>query len=116
MYVAKRTGGGVAVYVAEQDQHSPDRLALIGELRQAIDQDELTLHYQPKVDLRGGLAGVEPLARWQHPQRGFVPPDQFIPLAEHTGLIKPITPLGARRGLAPVPRMAARWMGDPGGS
>jgi predicted signal transduction protein with EAL and GGDEF domain len=91
MYVAKRARSGYVVYAAEQDQFSPDRLALIVELRRAIEHNELTLHFQPKVDLEGCLAGVEALVRWPHPQRGVIPPDQFIPLAEHTGLIKPLT-------------------------
>ncbi|MBI4492016.1 MAG: EAL domain-containing protein, partial [Chloroflexi bacterium] len=90
--VAKRTGSGYAIYAPEQDQHSPGRLELVGELRQAIEQGQLRLHYQPKVGLkRGRGVGVESLVRWQHPERGLVPPDQFIPLAEQTGLIKPLT-------------------------
>jgi diguanylate cyclase (GGDEF)-like protein/PAS domain S-box-containing protein len=92
MYVAKRAGGGYAVFSAEQDRHSPDRLALVGELRQAIEQNELTLHYQPKVSVGNGMVtGVEALVRWQHPERGLIPPDRFIPLAEQTGLIQPLT-------------------------
>ena len=92
MYTAKRGGGGHALYTAEQDQYSPDRLGLTGELRQAIEQDRLCLHYQPKVDLKTGrLDSVEALVRWPHPTRGFLPPDQFIPLAEHTGLIAPLS-------------------------
>jgi diguanylate cyclase (GGDEF)-like protein/PAS domain S-box-containing protein len=91
MYVAKRAGGGYALYAVEHDQNSPDRLALVGELRQAIEQEQLVLHFQPKVAVEGGLAGVEALVRWQHPRRGVVLPDEFIPLAEHTGLIKPLT-------------------------
>jgi diguanylate cyclase (GGDEF)-like protein len=89
MYVAKRAGRGYTLYSPDQDQHSPDRLAMVGDLRRAIEADELTLHYQPKLSLRTNRCiGVEALIRWQHPQRGLIPPDQFIPLAERTGLIK----------------------------
>ena len=92
MYQAKRSGSGVAVYCAADDQNQPERLALLGELRTALDNDELCLHYQPKLDLRdGSLVGVEALVRWQHPQRGFLPPSEFIPLAEQTGLIYPLS-------------------------
>ncbi|HEY8284572.1 MAG TPA: GGDEF domain-containing phosphodiesterase, partial [Chloroflexota bacterium] len=92
MYTAKRGATGYALYTTEQDQYSPDRLGLTGELRQAIEQDRLCLHYQPKVDLKTGhLDGVEALVRWPHPDRGLLPPDQFIPLAEHTGLIAPLS-------------------------
>ncbi len=89
MYVAKRNNNqGYAVYDLAQDQHSPDRLALAGELWQAIEHGDMVLHYQPKLDLCDGrVGGVEALVRWPHPQRGLVPPDQFIPLAEQTGLI-----------------------------
>jgi EAL domain-containing protein (putative c-di-GMP-specific phosphodiesterase class I) len=68
------------------------RLALLGELRRAIEQRQLLLHYQPKIDAHSGqVLGVEGLARWQHPEHGLVPPDEFIPLAERTGLITPLT-------------------------
>jgi diguanylate cyclase (GGDEF)-like protein len=89
MYVAKRAGRGFATYSPDQDQHTPDRLTLVGDLRRAIEADELTLVYQPKVSLSTGqCVGVEALIRWQHPQRGMIPPEEFISLAEHTGLIK----------------------------
>jgi diguanylate cyclase (GGDEF)-like protein/PAS domain S-box-containing protein len=91
MYVAKRAQTGIVVYAAEQDHHSAERLALGGELRLAIENNELVLQYQPKVDLTGRLAGVEALVRWRHPQRGMIAPDEFIGLAEHIGLIKPLT-------------------------
>jgi diguanylate cyclase (GGDEF)-like protein len=88
MYVAKRSGQGVAVYSPEQDQHSLSRLVLIADLREAIDRDELTLAFQPLVDCREQRAvGVEALVRWSHPKHGLIPPDQFVPLAEQTGLI-----------------------------
>jgi diguanylate cyclase (GGDEF)-like protein/PAS domain S-box-containing protein len=91
MYVAKRAGTGYSIYAADADRHSPSRLALISELRHAIDRDELVLHYQPKVDVKTGRAvGVEALVRWRHPRLGLVAPDQFIDLAEHTGLIRPL--------------------------
>ncbi len=92
MYVAKRTGSGYTVYAPELNQHSPQRLALLGELRQAIEHDQLLLHYQPKISLKTNrMMDVEALVRWQHPQHGMIPPNQFIPLAEQTGLIKPLT-------------------------
>jgi diguanylate cyclase (GGDEF)-like protein len=92
MYHAKRTNSGFAVYAEEQDEYSPDRLILINDLRQAIKEDHLVLHYQPKLCLKTQrINGVEALVRWQHPVRGLIPPDQFIPLAEHTGLIGPLT-------------------------
>jgi diguanylate cyclase (GGDEF)-like protein/PAS domain S-box-containing protein len=92
MYVAKRSGNGHALYAFDQDQHSPGRLALAGELRHAIEHDQLVLHYQPKLELRtGAIIGVEALVRWRHPQHGLVAPDQFIPLAEQTGLIRPLS-------------------------
>jgi diguanylate cyclase len=92
MYVAKKQGLGVFAYDADADAHSPERLALLGDLRRALDRDELFLHYQPKVSLATGEpVGVEALLRWAHPHRGLVMPDRFIPLAEHTGLIAPLT-------------------------
>jgi len=92
MYTAKQAGTALATYDAAQDQYSPERLGLIAELRQAIAHGGLILHYQPKADVSTGrVRGVEALVRWQHPARGLIPPDQFIPLAEHTGLIAPLT-------------------------
>ncbi|MGH7775169.1 MAG: putative bifunctional diguanylate cyclase/phosphodiesterase [Candidatus Binatia bacterium] len=90
--LASKTHSGYAIYSADQDQSNPRSLALIGELRRAIVEDRLFLVYQPKIDLRTGLVtGVETLVRWQHPQLGTILPDQFIPLAEQTGLIMPLT-------------------------
>jgi diguanylate cyclase len=92
MYRAKETHAGFLLFDAKQDQHSPKRLALLGELRRALEQRQLLLHYQPKVEARSGrVLGVEALVRWQHPDRGLVSPDEFIPLAERTGLIGPLT-------------------------
>jgi len=92
MYKAKQERSGCAVYSPDHDQYSPDRLTLVSELRYAIEHDQLTLHYQPQVGTATGrVAAVEALLRWRHPLRGNIPPDQFIPLAEHTGLIKPLT-------------------------
>jgi diguanylate cyclase (GGDEF)-like protein/PAS domain S-box-containing protein len=92
MYTAKGTGSGYVIYENKHDEHSPRRLALMGELRRAIDQNQLLLHYQPKISFKTHHAmGVEALIRWQHPEYGFVPPDQFILPAEQTGLIHPLT-------------------------
>jgi diguanylate cyclase (GGDEF)-like protein len=92
MYLAKGASRGYAVYSFEQDQHSPERLALMSELRKAIENDELTLAYQPKVSLKSSrCVGVEALARWHHPQHGNIPPDRFIALAEQTGIMKSLS-------------------------
>ena len=91
MYGAKRAGGGYSFYTLEQDDNSASRLALIADLRQAIDHGQLVLHYQPKVDIQSGvITGVEALVRWQHPEHGLLTPDRFLPLAEHTGLMEPL--------------------------
>ena len=92
MYVAKRNNLGFSVYDPNQDTHSIGRLALMGELRSAIESQSLEIAYQPKVDVRSKeLVGAEALLRWNHPHRGYIDPDEFIPLAEQTGLIRLIT-------------------------
>ena len=92
MYGAKSAGGGVKIYESDSDTSSPDRLAMITELRDALDMGELGIHVQPKASLTGGTtAAVEVLARWDHPRRGVLFPDEFIPLAERSGLIHQLT-------------------------
>jgi diguanylate cyclase (GGDEF)-like protein len=92
MYVAKEHPAGCEVYTRERDEYSPDRLTLLTELRRGIDRGQLLLHFQPKADLRtGDIQGVEALVRWQHPERGMIPPDEFIPPAQKTGVITPLT-------------------------
>ena len=92
MYMAKAGGTGRELYTADRDENSPGRLALTGELRHAIEGGELLLHYQPKVHLRTGeVRGVEALVRWNHPMRGLLPSSEFVPIAENTGLIEPLT-------------------------
>jgi diguanylate cyclase (GGDEF)-like protein/PAS domain S-box-containing protein len=111
MYAAKRNGSGLAMYRPEIDRNTPSRLSLIGELRHAIEAGELVLHYQPKLDLAtGAVAGVEALVRWMHPMRGMISPDQFIPVAEHAGLIEPLTRWVLRSAL--VQANAWRRMGQ----
>ncbi len=92
MYLAKEERTGVELYVADRDRNSASRLALLGGLRNALANGELQVHYQPKVSLStGAVVGVEALVRWHHPQRGLVMPDEFIPMAEHSGLMAPLT-------------------------
>jgi diguanylate cyclase len=92
MYKAKADRSGFAHYAVCNDDCTPDRLTLIGELRQALDCEELVLHYQPKVAIdTGELLGVEALVRWQHPSRGLLLPEQFVGLAEGTSLIHRLT-------------------------
>jgi len=109
MYAVKRGGGGYAVYNPDHDRHTPRRLTLIGALHRAIARDELRLHYQPTIDVTGGrVRMVEALARWQHPELGLLPPEQFIPLAEQTGLIVPLT----RWVLDTAVRQVRAWRDD----
>jgi len=92
MYAAKRAKIGYSVYTPYQHDATPRRIALIGELRRGIDQDQLLLHYQPKISLRTfAVEGVEALVRWLHPRDGLLPPDEFIGVAEDTGLIMPLS-------------------------
>ena len=94
MYIAKEQRSGHEFYDASSHEHRRDagRLALIGELRRAIDEAELVLHYQPKLDVRtGAAAGFEALARWHHPKRGILSPAEFIPLCERSNLLRPVT-------------------------
>jgi histidine ammonia-lyase len=92
MYVAKNANTGYAIYDLGQDRHDPGRLRLVSELRRAIDERELVLHYQPKIEVSSGrVTGVEALVRWLHPERGLVLPGEFIEVAQETSLIKPFT-------------------------
>ena len=92
MYVAKRSGQGYTLYSPDQEVTSRDDLSLKSELREAIQKDQLCLYYQPQIEHRHQrIVGLEALVRWNHPQRGFLTPDAFIPLAEEAGLIGPLT-------------------------
>jgi diguanylate cyclase (GGDEF)-like protein len=91
MYNGKKTHRPM-LYSQKDDHYSPGRLALVGELRRAIANGELVVHYQPRVELAtGDVHAVEALVRWDHPERGLLSPGEFLPLAEHTGLIRPLT-------------------------
>jgi diguanylate cyclase (GGDEF)-like protein len=92
MYAAKRGSTSAEFYDADIDHASPRQLALAAELRRAIGRRELLVEYQPKAALPSGdVVGVEALARWHHPQHGFVTPEVFIAIAERSGLIRPLT-------------------------
>jgi EAL domain-containing protein (putative c-di-GMP-specific phosphodiesterase class I) len=106
MYHAKETRSGWAVYEEALNQHTPERLALVADLRRGIDRGELVLHYQPKIELATGRThGVEALVRWRHPERGLMPPADFVGLSEHTGLVRPLTRWVVREALS----QAGRW-------
>ncbi len=109
MYVAKRKRSGLAIYSPEQDFNSIRHLLLRGDLRLAIEDDLLSLVYQPKISAESDrIIGVEALLRWEHPEHGFIPPDEFIGLAEHSGLIRPLTQWVIRTGL----QQCAQWLKD----
>ena len=92
MFVSKRDHLECTLYIPELDINTPRALSLLGELRRALDQGDLVVYYQPKADLATAkVVGVEALVRWQHPTLGLIPPGDFVPLAEGTGLIHPLT-------------------------
>jgi len=109
MYQAKTDESGCAFYDEAADHYGSARLTLVAELRRAIAQRELVLHYQPKARLSdGAVTSVEALVRWKHPERGLVPPDHFIPLAQQSDLIKPLTLYVVDEAL----RQVRRWRDD----
>ena len=109
MYVAKNAGLPMAFYDEDQDHHSARHLTLMsltGELGRAIEREELELHYQPKISIpTNEVIGVESLVRWRHPVYGFVPADEFVAVAEHTGLIHNLTEWALRSSF----EQCARW-------
>lgn len=107
MYQAKRRRGGVHRYDNAADNHSVDQLETVTEFRRALENDELVLHHQPKLDLSTGqVCSVEALVRWQHPTRGLLGPGCFLPLVEGTGLMAPLT----RWVLRTAVQQAAQWI------
>ena len=108
MYAGKAAHLPLQVYGPDIDRSNPRRLALVNDLRAAVEDGLLTCHYQPKVRVSDtAVTGVEALVRWQHPVLGNVPPDDFIPIAEHTGVIVPLTSLVLRTALLQCAQWAA---------
>ncbi|GAB2614166.1 cyclic Di-GMP phosphodiesterase RmdB [Streptomyces capparidis] len=108
MYQAKRDRSGVEVYESSRDANTPDRLGLLGDLRRALESNEIALHYQPKVSFDGKVSGLEALVRWVHPERGRVNPEEFVTLAETSGLMPQLTEYVLESALGQV----ARWRAD----
>jgi diguanylate cyclase (GGDEF)-like protein len=106
MYQAKRSRTAVESYEAGRDLNTPDRLALLGDLRRALEAGEVQLHYQPKVSFSTGqVVGFEGLVRWEHATRGSVNPEEFVKLAEQTGLMPKLTSCVVDQALTQV----AKW-------
>ncbi|MCU1498847.1 MAG: putative Diguanylate cyclase/phosphodiesterase [Acidimicrobiales bacterium] len=106
MYEAKGAHVDVAIYDRHHDPYSPQRLSLASELRKTVEEEGLEVYFQPKVSVADGrLVGAEALVRWKHATRGLIGPDEFIPLAENIGLIRPLTTLVIRASL----RECAGW-------
>jgi diguanylate cyclase (GGDEF)-like protein len=106
IYEAKQLGRSYAAYNPQLDPHRPERLSMMGELREGLDHDQFKFFFQPKVDLATEtITAVEALIRWNHPERGFMPPDLFIPLAEQTGNIRRLTAWA----LAAAVRQSRAW-------
>ncbi|MGW0701861.1 putative bifunctional diguanylate cyclase/phosphodiesterase [Streptomyces sp. NPDC002867] len=113
MYQAKRDRTGVEVYESKRDSNTPDRLGLLGDLRRALDAGDVELHYQPKVRFDGHVSGLEALVRWVHPERGRVPPDEFIAIAESSGLMPHLTEYVLETALAQVAQWRAQGLTVP---
>ena len=110
MYAAKSARVPTRVYDSAADHTSPRKLALVGELRSAIEHDGLIVHYQPKVTLRDErVIGAEALVRWPHPVLGLIPPDDFVQIAEHTGLIVDLTRVVLDTALAQCRAWSDQW-------
>ncbi len=111
MYTAKRSSHGFAVYASEHDRSSVRRITLLGELRRAIECEELVLYHQPTYDLRSGeIVGTEALLRWQHPQHGLMLPVEFVDLAEVSGIIQQLTRFAIERAIT----TASTWPASRG--
>ena len=107
--MARLEGSGIEVYAAESDPYAPRRLALAADLREALAAGEVDVYFQPKVSLADSMVvGAEALVRWTHPRLGPLSPDQFIPAAEHTGVIRALTLYVVEHGL----RECRRWRDD----
>ncbi len=110
MYEAKSTGGGaVRLFQSSMQRDLEERLSLTTDLRHALERDELTFVYQPQVDGEGNWTGAEALIRWQHPARGLIGPDEFLPLAKRGGLAAKIDAFAIRSAA----RTLKEWQGDP---
>jgi diguanylate cyclase (GGDEF)-like protein len=111
MYNAKWQRTGVELYRDEIDRRTPARLSMLGDLRAAIEEDQLDVVYQPKLDLRTGtVTGAEALVRWEHETRGVVAPTEFVRVAEDTGLIKDLTDLVLARGIEALRQFEAQGL------
>ncbi|MGN6798482.1 MAG: putative bifunctional diguanylate cyclase/phosphodiesterase [Gaiellaceae bacterium] len=109
MYQAKQNRTGLSVYHSSADPRSGRTLQLSSELERALDQAEFVVHYQPKANVHtGAVTGVEALVRWQHPERGLLAPDAFVPIAERNGLIRGLTLYVVRTALA----QQSRWLAE----
>lgn len=109
MYEAKQAHGGYVFFREDLEQVAQERNQQLVDLRDALANDEMVLHYQPKIDFSSHLiSGVEALVRWQHPTRGLVFPDEFIPLAEKSGLVKLLTVVVLKKALA----QCAAWRAE----
>ncbi|MDX6356641.1 MAG: diguanylate cyclase, partial [Streptomyces sp.] len=113
MYQAKRERSGVEVYDSTRDANTPDRLGLLGDLRRALDTGDVELHYQPKVRFDGQVAGLEALVRWVHPERGRVNPEEFIGMAETSGLMPQLTEYVLDTALAQIAKWRAMGLDAP---
>ena len=99
MYRAKRRRAGIEIFCGEQNEVRRSYLSMLGELRRALEGDQLFLQYQPKLDVASGMiVGLEGLVRWRHPNRGNVPPSEFVPFAEQSGFVREITQWVVARG------------------